>query len=404
MAAVGELAQSTLTIEEGHRTPPARERSASQKGFYRPELDSLRFFAFLGVFVFHVVPREPSAYLSVHFVPAFLVPWICGIAGAGAFGVDLFFALSAYLITGLLLREKSVRGHIDIKAFYIRRILRIWPLYFLFILVAVTLPLWQPVSRLSWPYVAGYLLLAGNWVYAFKGVPIGSVAIPLWSISVEEQFYLFWPPILRHVTRRRLVYGILLLLLAANLVRVGLIVAHVNGAAAEYNTFVRIDALAFGILVACWLGERSPKLSAGSRAGLLFSGLLTWVLVATYGHMNAPQSPAPVVGTLIGRPLVALSAAAMLVAFIGAAGPMNILRFPLLTYLGKISYGLYVYHMLGVFLAERLVRAGASSAHGAAAFVGFLLTVALSVISYHCFEAPFLRLKNRFAVIRSRPV
>lgn len=404
MAAVSELAQPTPTPGESHRALSPRARSTSQKEFYRPELDSLRFLAFFGVFVFHVVPREPSAYLSIHFVPAFLVPWICGAAGAGAFGVDLFFALSAYLITGLLLREKSVRGHIDIRAFYIRRILRIWPLYFLFILIAVALPRWQPMRALSWPYVVGYLLLAGNWVYALKGVPIGSIAIPLWSISVEEQFYLFWPPILRHVTRRRLVYGILLLLLAANFVRVGLITAHVDGAAAEYNTFARIDALALGILVACCLGERLPKLSTGARSGLLFSGLLAWLLVAIYGHLNAPQSPAPLLGTLIGRPTVALSAAAILVAFIGAKGPMKILQCPLLTYLGKISYGLYVYHMLGVFLSERLVRDVAWSGHGVTVLLGFQLTVVLSVLSYHCFEAPFLRLKNRFAVIRSRPI
>jgi peptidoglycan/LPS O-acetylase OafA/YrhL len=381
---------------------PAPAKGA--QAFYRPELDSLRFFAFLGVFLFHVFPRDPEAYLRHPFVPPAMVPWICGFASAGAFGVDLFFALSAFLITGLLLREKSLRGHVDVKSFYIRRILRIWPLYFLFIFGAVALAHWDRAQRLSWPYVAGYLLLAGNWVYALKGVPIGSVAIPLWSISIEEQFYLFWPPILRRATRRSLVYGIVLLLVVANLVRIGLVAGHASGAALEYNTFARIDAIAFGILVGCWLGDRSPKLSSRTRLGILLASFLTWLLVAAFGHLNAPDAPAPVLGTLLGRPLVALSSAAILVAFIGAAGPMRILCSGWLTYLGKISYGLYVYHLLGVYLAERLVRAHGANGDGAAAVIGLALTIALSALSYHWFESPFLRLKKRFTAVQSRPV
>jgi peptidoglycan/LPS O-acetylase OafA/YrhL len=403
LATVTVPARPRPTEPSAELLSPSPKPSKKAQEYYRPELDSLRFFAFLGVFFFHVTPHDPSAYLGHRFVPPAIVPWICGVAGAGAFGVDLFFALSAYLITGLLLREKSVRGHIDVKSFYLRRILRIWPLYFLFIAIALALTLWDRTQRLPWPYVAGYLLLAGNWVYALKGLPIGSVAIPLWSISIEEQFYLFWPPILRHATRRTLVYGILALLVVANAVRVGLVLGHASGAAVEYNTLARIDAIALGILAGCWLGGRSPRWSSGKRLAILVASMLAWLVVATFGHLNAPDAPAPVLGTLLGRPLVALAAVMMLVAFIGAAGPMKVLCSPVLTYLGKISYGLYVYHLLGVLLAEHLVHAHGSNGHGAAA-IGLLLTVALSAISYTWFESPFLRLKNRFAVIRSRPV
>jgi peptidoglycan/LPS O-acetylase OafA/YrhL len=373
------------------------------KRFYRPELDSLRFFAFLAVFLFHVTPRDPRAYSHHLFVPRALVPWICGIAGAGAFGVDLFFALSAYLITGLLLREKEVRGHIDVKAFYARRILRIWPLYFLFIAIAVAIPVWDYTQKLPWQYVAGYLLLAGNWVYALKGLP-ASVAIPLWSISIEEQFYLLWPPILRRITRRKLVYVVVVLLLLANLARIALVSAHASGAAIEYNTFARIDPIALGILVACLLGDRSPRLSPAGRFGLAFVALLTLAAVGTYAHLNAPQLPAPVIGTLVGRPLVALASATILVAFVGAAGPARILASRGLVYLGKISYGLYVYHMAGILIAEHVLRNDSTRGYRGAAVLGLLLTIAISAISYRWFESPFLRLKDRFAVIRSRPV
>jgi peptidoglycan/LPS O-acetylase OafA/YrhL len=384
------------------RPAPSIVPSAAKR-FYRPELDSLRFFAFLAVFLFHVTPRDAAVYSQYPLIPRSIVPWICGIAGGGAFGVDLFFALSAYLITGLLLREKEVHGHIDVKAFYARRILRIWPLYFSFIAIAALIPIWDHTQKLPWPYVAGYLLLAGNWVYALRGLP-ASVAIPLWSISIEEQFYLFWPPILRRITRRKLVYVVIALLLLANLARLALVLAHASGAAIEYNTFARIDPIALGILAACLLGDRTPRFSFAMRSALAFAAVSTLAVIGIYGHLNAPQSVAPVVGTLVGRPLVALASGALLVAFIGASGPARILRSRGLVYLGKISYGLYVYHLAGVLIAEQILGTRSIGGHRGATLLGFLLTVAFSAISYRWFESPFLRLKERFAIIRSRPV
>ena len=95
--------------------------------FYQPELDGLRFYAFLGVFAFHTLPSQPAFYRQLHF-PA---PALWGAAASsGAAGVDLFFALSAFLITSLLMRERQQTGGISLRLFYIRRILRIWPLYF----------------------------------------------------------------------------------------------------------------------------------------------------------------------------------------------------------------------------------------------------------------------------------
>src|SRR5271168_1198202 len=95
---------------------------AAQHRFYQPELDGLRFYAFLGVFVCHSLPFEPAFYARFH-LP---VPWLWGaIAKSGAAGVDLFFALSAFLITSILLRERQQTGGISLRRFYVRRILRI---------------------------------------------------------------------------------------------------------------------------------------------------------------------------------------------------------------------------------------------------------------------------------------
>lgn len=379
------------------------EKLRSQR-FYRPELDTLRFFAFLGVFVFHVVPNDSNFYLTHHFLPPAVVPLICAIARAGAFGVDLFFALSAYLITILLIREEEVRGQIDIRAFYLRRILRIWPLYFFFIAVAAFVPLWDRTQHLGWDYIAGYLLLAGNWVYVWKGLPY-SIANPLWSVSIEEQFYLVWPLALRRMSRHQLVYVVMSLLLLANTARAYLVLSHVLGAAVQYNTFARLDAIALGILVAYVLGSEVPSLTLFGRSALAAFSLSLWCIVAACVNLNAQTEVAPVLGTLIGRPLVAIAAAGLLVAVIGApSAGARVLSNTGLTYLGRISYGLYVYHMAGLMIAEHFVRTNSVRKFAAYAFSGFALTLIFSILSYRWLESPFLKLKERFTVVRSRPV
>jgi peptidoglycan/LPS O-acetylase OafA/YrhL len=135
------------------KTPDANLGQQKSQRFYRPELDTLRFFAFFGVFVFHIILNEAFFYQSHHFLFPAIVPTVCAVAGAGAYGVDLFFALSAFLITTLLIREEEVRGTIDTSAFYVRRILRICPLYFFFIAVAAMVPLWDRSQHL-WPFIA----------------------------------------------------------------------------------------------------------------------------------------------------------------------------------------------------------------------------------------------------------
>jgi len=372
--------------------------------FYRPELDSLRFFAFFGVFVFHVVPNDPQFYQAHPILPHFAVPLVCAVASAGAFGVDLFFALSAYLITTLLIREEEIRGSIDTGAFYVRRILRIWPLYFFFIGVAAVVPVWDRTQHLGWPFIAGYLLLSGNWVYVFLGLP-HSIASPLWSVSIEEQFYLVWPLALRRLSRRQLVFAVIGLLVLANMVRVFLVFSHVVGAAVEYNTLARIDAIAFGVLLAYFLGSEAPSLSLLSRAALAIACLGLWCMVASQTNLNAQTEVAPVMGTLLGRPLIALAAAGLLFAVIGApAAGARALTASWLTYLGRISYGLYVYHAAGLLLAWHLIRGNSVKIYAAYALTGFGLTVLFSALSYRWLESPFLKMKERFAIVRSRPV
>ena len=141
-------------------------RTATQPRFYRPELDGLRFYAFLGVFVCHALPNEAKFYSGMH-LP---MPWLwAAVVRSGAAGVDLFFVLSAFLITSLLLRERQETGKISLRLFYIRRILRIWPLYFLVVVLGVMLAHTPPGTKHSfWYYDPGVALAIRCRLHIFR--------------------------------------------------------------------------------------------------------------------------------------------------------------------------------------------------------------------------------------------
>lgn len=183
-----------IPVQPGEISQTRRAQS-----FYRPELDGLRFFAFFCVFIHHTLPTHIEFYLERH-IP--FGDFITSVAEAGRFGVDLFFVLSAYLITELLLREKENFGKVHLKSFYLRRMLRIWPLYFLAIAIATFLPHIDSTQTFPLRYVVAFLFLAGNWIVSFYDFP-ESVMNALWSVSFEEQFYLFWPAVIALVRRAR---------------------------------------------------------------------------------------------------------------------------------------------------------------------------------------------------------
>src|SRR5712671_5532594 len=299
-------------------TQPATAVGLRQSGrmerFYRPELDVLRFFAFFGVFIFHAAPRTMDFYNAAgypHWLSSLLIPAF----GAGAYGVDLFFALSAYLITSLLLRERAATGALDLRGFYLRRILRIWPLYLAFVAFAAVFGALVPEQHLPMRYVIGYTLLAGNWVYVFYGLP-ASFAVPLWTVSIEEQFYLAWPLALRKASIRTIAIVAVGILLVANAWRVWLAMSAATVERIEYNTFTRLDPIAFGILIALF-GHKLPRLFRWGRVALLCGGVATWI--AVYAFTVTSAHPTFTTWQMaLGHPFTALASAAVLLAILGA--------------------------------------------------------------------------------------
>ena len=325
--------------------------------FYRPELDTLRCGAFLLVFLHHALPH--SGWM------------LAGVARAGALGVDLFFALSAYLITEILLRERRSCGAIDIRAFYIRRILRIWPLYYFALLILVPAMSILPGEHMSWAYLASFAMFGGNWACAAWGYPPSSLAL-LWSVSIEEQFYLTWPWVVRMGVRkgmdhlRRIAYGMLAISSAA---RVVLVMRDVQHPGIWCNTLARLDPIAGGALLACFLNGTIPKHSA--RARILWIGFGAVLLIGSGAAGYNQGWP-----VLVTYPLAAAASVAIIFGTLGAqlsAGAC----------FGRISYGLYVFHAAVLRLVPSPI-------------LTLPLTIAVAALSYRYLETPFLRLKDRF--------
>jgi peptidoglycan/LPS O-acetylase OafA/YrhL len=151
---------------------------------YYPELDILRLLAFFLVFIRH--SSDPNSWS----------PFAMELASCSGAGLQLFFLLSAYLITELLLAEKERTHSVHIKSFFVRRLLRIWPLYFAAIFTAYASTKLAHAGNFGTSALLSFIFLSGNW-YVYSHGFLSSMASPLWSISIEEQYYAIWPFIMR---------------------------------------------------------------------------------------------------------------------------------------------------------------------------------------------------------------
>src|ERR1700730_331546 len=332
--------------------------------FYLPELDTLRFFAFLAVFLCHYA-------LASH--PVGLL--ISGMAQVTGHGVDLFFALSAYLLTELMLREKEETGHVNLAAFYARRGLRIWPLYYVYLTLVFVASLKWPSPSMSPAHFAQLATFTGD-------LPGGSpslVLCSLWSISLEEQFYLVWPLIVRHLSRRAVGFAATVAWAATVVLRVLMFATgHGLGALAIVT---HLDSI-FAGLVIVGFGFRGRPL-------LCLPGVVAWTVGAYY----AVHPLSPIVLSLASAS-IGVGSGAFLLSCIGAKALANRVT----VYLGRISYGLYVFHGLAYVLAMALLP-------GIIAVpVAFAFTLGGAAVSYQFLERPFLKLKERFQYVRSQPL
>ena len=350
-----------------------------------PQLDGLRGLAVLLVLISH------SGYLEA-------LPH-AGMLKHARFGVDLFFVLSGFLITGILVDSKNSEHYF--RNFYARRALRIWPLYYLILFVAfIAVPLFAAAMRATaagnWPafvfYVQNIAFIHSDNNYPFAlGVT--------WSLAVEEQFYLTWPVLVFLLRKRTL--GIL----SASLVVVSLslrLAGYFHGAPVgfiHFFTLSRLDAIALGSLAAIWL--RSPnctlvrwRIRAYQFLGLGVTGMvLARILMPKNGSVVGYTFMAFAFTGLLGLSLISDPQSSLLGRGLSARW---------LRYIGRISYGLYLLHgpiflVWLRFMGSREFLPYNEVARNLLAFSGQFLSATLAAsLSWRFFEEPILRLKERF--------
>jgi peptidoglycan/LPS O-acetylase OafA/YrhL len=394
MAAVEMPVQSLETC-----SPSA---AAERVRFYRPELDVLRFAAFVAVFFCHLLPGDPPP--QVRGLSSVIWKSILAVRDAGNFGVCIFFLLSSYLITELLRRERIETNATHLRSFYMRRVLRIWPLYFVVLSVFVVGGTLWPSLHMQPGRVVAYALLVGNWYMVFYPLTSGPLR-HLWSISVEEQFYLTWPFMIK-VGGMRCVKTISLALLPASYLTIfiGSIYQSHLDVTVWLNSLVQFQFFALGALLAIHLSGGSLDLSRRSRAAMLLAGMVSWLVASgVFGIKRAGFTPHPA-AMCAGYAAAALGSVLIFLAVLGIASG----RLPRsLVYLGKISYGLYVFHEMGLSISHSIRKAVGLASHTPLLFLlntaaSLAITILLAMLSYKYLEYPFLRLKRRFTFVESR--
>ena len=372
------------------KTPVASVTPAPR--LYYSELDGLRFLAFLLVFFNH--------QYALSEVPFF---WL--LQAKGWIGVNLFFALSAYLFTLLLRAEFAHTQRIRFKKFYIRRIFRIWPVYFVYVAFILLLYFgWHQgeASGMIKLRSLGLLTFTDNLMAAVYGGNPLPMTEHLWTIGFEEQFYIFIPFIIYFLVRstRQVRVGTLITaFLVFSAIRLHFIVNDVPHPAVWVLPVTNYESILMGIVIGFggldFLVKRlKPELIFG--LGLLF-------FVALYFQ---PRLNITSYWLFVGYSCVGLFTGLMLLAVTRSRILGRFFAQKWMVYLGKRSYGLYVYHFLGNAFALFIIHRIPALPSGL--FFSFMyslvFTIAAAILSYRVLEVPFLQWKKKFEIIPSRPV
>ena len=371
--------------------PPSVPAPAPSR-VHLPALDGVRAIAILMVIVYHSVNGLPGMTRAQSF--------FLDLTGAGWVGVDLFFVLSGFLITGILMDSRT--SNHALRNFYARRVLRIVPVYVAFLLFSlwIAAPLGTSsaaeVAQLRqtqawfWTYTENVLVALRSW--DATSFPMAH----LWSLAVEEQFYLVWPLAVLLLSPAALKRGAIICIVMAELFRFALIQRGADGTVVFVMLPTRMDSLAAGAFLAC--AYRDPVLwprVLQARKYLAAGAALCLVALLLFFHTIDKLAP---LDQLVAFPaFVALGAVVVASAASGCAW----LSGPVLRFIGKISYGMYVWHLV----VMRLILTQVSVPDTTAAPAWWLFyaimvfgtvcgTVLFALVSWHIIERPFLALKR----------
>jgi peptidoglycan/LPS O-acetylase OafA/YrhL len=356
---------------------------------YMVQLDALRALAVLGVLIYHFLPQEFFLNSRLH--------W-------GPLGVRLFFVLSGFLITGILLRCRELIDLYNqdigftIRRFYIRRFLRLIPVYYLTLLATKLIAL----NSISKETLIWHLTYTSNIYFSIYQWDV--LTSHFWSLSVEEQFYLLWPLVILLLPRRYLLIAIILTTLTGPFFRILMILAGLtNGNRENILTFACFDSLGIGALLA-FCSQNQYQLKQTKKYICIFC---FWVGIPLFVALNWVGIPHidDSIAVFLGVALAPLSASMFFFWLIdraarGFKGLIGVtLEFPPLVYLGKISYGIYVYHLLVNHVLDQLFTYLGSPLLDWV-WIKFLIktvaTITVAVVSWQFLEKPINALKRNF--------
>lgn len=380
---------------------------------YFKDLDVLRCLSVFCVVISHGYeawigwigfPGFLSTEKDVH-EASFIGELVSRLIGNLRFGVDLFFLISGFLITYLLLKEKERFGKISVRKFIIRRSLRIWPLYYLIVITAPLLIVFLNSIRLQWmqplpdPNYFMYYLFLGNfdilltkqWMFPFSH---------LWSVCVEEHFYIIWPFIIAFFNIKHLKYVFAAFITVCLATRIYYFICCPDLAplAIYLNTLSRIDIIILGAIAAYIHFKKPIQLSVSKPIRiLLFLVIISCFCIDYVYSFNSWFS------VTIKEYLFCLCSGFLMLNFLFNDNKLiHFKKKGILHYLGKISFGIYIYHniILGIIMDNVVARYGADKINFGLFLILFVgATLFISVISWEFFEKQILKFKSRFELI-----
>lgn len=344
--------------------------------------DALRFFSFLLVF-FHHTPVPQTSFFA-------------NFTHSGGIGVSFFFVLSGFLITYILIHEKKTTGQVSFKKFFIRRILRIWPLFYAMILFAYLTPYLLDLFHFT-ASSEGYkpdwtmsLLFLENYKMMITGsFPDGSPLRVMWSLCIEEHFYIIWGVLIAVLPLKRIPQLILASWLIANITRL----IYFQYGIASLDVFSNIDYFAFGAIPAYLLLQKPEKLNMLENWPSLTKYL--WGLASLFLIFYIPSISAGWF-ELISPALLGIAFSVLISFTLISVNGLKISDKYWVSSLGVFTYGLYLVHTIVINFLGHISISGASMAWPVLGGISLVLTILISMLSYHLFEKQFLKLKVYF--------
>jgi len=391
-------------MQPHHQATVLPEKPAEAKSIriFFPNLDGLRFFCFLSVFFFHSFGSS-KVDITDHVLHKTVRQFLFK---NGVLGVNFFFVLSGFLITYLLLVEKEKFKSINVLNFYKRRILRIWPLFFFCVLFGFAI---FPQIKILFGEVPNeparlgmYLSFLSNLDIVYNSSPDSSVLAILWSVSIEEQFYLVWPLIILLSPRKWLLPALLTLILASLAFRLANADSYLK---MTLHTFSCFSDLVVGGVFA-YLALYSERFISAIRNApkITWIGLYVVVIVLYLFTRNIFQQQ-PVLYAF-ERLVISIAFAFVIIEQCYASHSLfKMSNYPTISRLGTYTFGLYCLHPIGGLIANKGLglfglNSNVYTIMFLETFVSFAISVALAVFSYRFFESPFLRMKDKFARIK----